>query len=84
VISVEMPRGAVPLSVAAAGGVLLCWAEVAPEEEECEQVQFKIVGTGHLYLQNDALRFLGTAFMGSLVRHVWVEEKATESEVSHA
>ena len=70
---VEMPTGAVVLSVEAQYGLVSMWALVNPEAPLCSR-RFVTVGTGHpLPDEIDSFRFVGTFQMrgGSLVFHLF-------------
>lgn len=71
-ITIELPRDAKPLCVAAQGDDLCMWCEVLTQNET-EHRTFEVFGTGHAIPQDMGIecRYVGTAFMGSLVWHVY-------------
>ena len=68
VTTVEMPAGAVVLSVAAIGLGLFVWAVCDPTRPP-EARTFRVVATGVEFEWSGS--FLGTAIMGDMVWHVW-------------
>jgi hypothetical protein len=73
----QLPRGALVLSVGCQGDSLFLWAEVQPEAREKESRHFVVYGTGHEIPETAGVvrKFIGTAQMhgGSLVWHVFEE-----------
>lgn len=76
---IEMPRGALPLSVQVQHNQPTLWAIVDPEAEIVNH-RFCLVGTGHSTPENVG-RFIGTfqMFDGSLVFHLF---EAAQKEVA--
>jgi hypothetical protein len=74
---VTLPRGARVLTVNVQLGQLVIWAEVEVDNDgeptEVEQRKLYVFGTGHtmLHEENEALRYIGTAFQGPYVWHVY-------------
>ncbi len=70
----EMPRGAIVLSVHEQKGDLCLWALVDPTAEVVERV-FWVVGTGHILpvSADKRVKYIGTAHLadGALVLHVF-------------
>lgn len=71
-VMVEMPRGAVPLSVHAQGEQLCLWALVNTRLDTSPR-RFRIIGTGHPIDEAEIgrLTFIGTVLQGPFVWHVW-------------
>lgn len=69
---VEMPAGAKVLTTAAQGDDICIWAEVDSGAEK-ETRHFEVYGTGHEMKQDMGIdrRYVGTAFLGPLVFHVY-------------
>lgn len=70
---VEMPKGAQVLSVGWDGGHLLSlWAKVLPEQE-VEERQFVVLGTGWPIDEKRELKFIGTVSQAgnTLICHVF-------------
>jgi hypothetical protein len=67
---VEMPFDAEILTVGAQGEGIFVWASVDPTSHNVKR-EFMCVPTGHKYDHSGA-KFLGTAFLGALVFHVFV------------
>ncbi len=69
---VNLPDDAKILSVGAQGKSLFLWAEVSPERSEYPR-HIEVFGTGHqiTYDVGISREFIGTAFMGPLVWHVY-------------
>lgn len=71
--AVEMPRGAVSLTVQMQRGVPTLWVRVDPKAPKMRQ-HFHILGTGHEHDDNDTLwRYIGTFQDGDLVWHLFQE-----------
>lgn len=71
--SIEMPRRAEALHVAAQGGKIMLWARVDTEEPMVTR-SFFVAGTGHRLLLEG--RYIGTAHLpGPLVFHVFDEAR---------
>ena len=71
-ITIEMPRGAIPLQVAAQNDVACMWACVDTEAPK-ESRRFKLRGTGHNADTIDPSKHVGTLFLysGALVFHMF-------------
>ena len=67
--TVEMPSGAIILSVDNQDGSLCLWALVDTEAAK-EEVCIEIIGTGNPVF-SATRQFIGTVLMGSLVWHVF-------------
>lgn len=68
---VEIPQGAVPLSVGIQGNAIMVWATVDPSAPKVTRA-FPIYGTGHKIPPEDRdLPFIGTVFIGPYVFHVF-------------
>lgn len=74
---VIMPELAKLLHVDKQGDRMFVWAIVSTEECDKTPVQFYVYGTGHT-LQPDIGRYVGTVtnFLGGLVFHIFVDDKA--------
>lgn len=73
-VLIEMPRGAVILSVQAQRGEVMLWVEVDTAAPPIKR-RFKIRGTGH-DLPEDARHYVGTVVLmdGDLVLHVYTDK----------
>ena len=69
---VNLPDDAKILSVGAQGKSLFLWAEVSPERSEYPR-HIEVFGTAHQITCDVGIsrEFIGTAFMGPLVWHVY-------------
>lgn len=82
-VSVEMPLGAVILSVGAqkvdqpyhvSAYEIFLWAQINLDQKETRRQRFRVQGTGWQTQEFlNALRFIGTVQMGSLVYHIFKE-----------
>jgi len=70
--ALEMPLGAVVLAVQLQRVAPTMWARVDPEAPKVKE-WFRIVGTGHLHVDNDRWRYVGTWQDGDLVWHLFHE-----------
>ncbi len=71
-VKVQMPLGSKILTVAAQGQSICVWAEVDSNEAQEEEREIKVYGTGHDLPENHhELQYIGTAFLGSMVFHVY-------------
>lgn len=66
---IEMPRGAMILSVQTLGGIPCIWARVHPKRQS-ELRTFQLRGTGHTFNGTEG-DFVGTFQMGPLVFHLF-------------
>lgn len=81
----DLPEGALPLTVASQGGGIFLWALVIAERDSptgmapapTKRRAFLLVGTGHRWHPAAFGRYVGTAFLGDLVFHVF--ETSAES-----
>jgi hypothetical protein len=75
-----MPVGAKVLDVQVQHGEPHLWAVVDPKESALEHRIFRLIGTGHLFEDYEALRYIGTfqTCEGRFVGHLfeYVTEKA--------
>lgn len=72
---VEMPRGAVVLTVQTQQEIPCIWAEVDPDAEKVRR-QFRTYGTGHAMDAGPDRLYIGTYQLrgGSLVFHVYTDQ----------
>jgi hypothetical protein len=70
---VILPNNAVILSAGAQGDALFLWAEVDSAENWQFPREIEVFGTGHPIPEDMGIsrRFIGTAFMGPFVWHVY-------------
>tara|TARA_R110002020_G_scaffold193923_1_gene394506 strand:- start:4226 stop:4492 length:267 start_codon:yes stop_codon:yes gene_type:complete len=70
--NIKMPYVSTALSVGVQNGSLMLWAEVDPDSSDVTS-RFEVFGTGHDIPEDMGVsrRFIGTAFMDSLVWHVY-------------
>lgn len=73
VLVIDMPAGAVVLSVANQREHLAVYAEVCPGQRTTTPHRFRIAGTGHPIDMEPGQRFIGTVLFadGDLVFHVY-------------
>ena len=71
-ITLEMPRGMIPLTVATQLGKICLWAEVDPSQPK-EPHHFRLAGTGHPLPEGVRVDYIGTVFVqgGYLVFHLY-------------
>lgn len=69
--AIEMPLGAVVLSVGEQRGELVLWARVPVAHYQTEDRSFRIYGTGHQYHDIPRTGFIGTVQIGSFAWHVF-------------
>lgn len=69
---IKMPVGADPFTAEFQGNLLCIWAAVNSKEEEFEDREFRIFGTGeHLNMTGGVFRFLNTVHHESGVWHIF-------------
>ena len=66
---ITMPRGAEVRHVREQNGQITVWVELNPQVDDEEVKTFFVVGTGHEI--PDASRYLGSAFVGYYVWHIY-------------
>ena len=70
---IELPVGAVVLSVGMQGCNMYIWALIDPQVIAMDLRKFRVAGTGHLIEEEDVGKFLGTVTgaSGVIVLHVF-------------
>lgn len=69
-----MPLGAEIVTVGLQGDSMYLWALVDPDEKREEVIKIKVIGTGHDF-EPSGLKYLGTAFQGAWVWHVYEDTR---------
>ena len=70
--TVEMPRGAMVISIASQGVMPVAWALVDPKETEKTSRRFRVFMTGQLVLGDEPMVYLGTTTNSvGLVLHIF-------------
>ena len=67
---IQVPRNAKVLTAAAQGDNICVWVELNPDEPADDVRRFEVFGTGHVIPKGER-RYVGTAFLGILVFHVY-------------
>lgn len=71
--TIEMPKGAIILSVGMQNGEIKLWAACDPTEED-RQRTFYLCGTGQSTVDDPWVRFRGTVMDGDFVWHVFARD----------
>ena len=82
--ALEMPKGAVILTIQCQNNTPMFWSKVNPKAPK-ELRYFRIIGTGHPFSSDENLKYVGTCQMneGALIWHVFESPVASSTKASN-